>query len=394
MKTQQLALVGIAGVAVLGLFLLTMQTDGSGNSPKLPRRMQKPGPHLKHFNKGKHNEHFDHQGFDPKVAAATHENDKYYDADDHAYQGDDQWWDNNYGDDAFNISARLEELFPVIDENKDGFVTNVEMEKWHLQVGLNSSINRGRQEFETTDHDENGKVSLQEYLGDDFRLVEKAKQDTKKGPDDTDDEDVYNVGWVRTTMKTFAVADADQDGELNPEEFQNFLHPEDSADPKLLNHLLTEAVVERDDSKNGKLNFTEFEDNLWHDIKSWDASYHNNDDDHYRNDYGRWGEDDPEEAERRKKADEDDKANAAKRFKDLDVNNDGELDAEELRPELSTLHPGEADFAKRQGEHLVEQADDDKDQKLTLAEMQANSYVFYSAAMGDHDHPYSHDEFK
>lgn len=268
------------------------------------------------------------------------------------------------------------------------------MEKWHLEVGLNSSVNRGRQEFQTTDHDENGKVSLEEYLGDDFRLVEKAKADkaSLKSPEDTDDEDLYNIGWVRTTVKTFNVADVDNDGELNPEEFQNFLHPEDSGDPKLVAHLLTEAVVERDDSGNGKLNFTEFYDNLWHDIKSWDNHY--GDDDHYRMDYsGHFGEEDPEAEERRKKEGTEDKAKAEARFKELDINKDGEVDSQELHPELGNLHPGEADFAKRQAVHLIDQADEDSDQKLTLPEMLANSYVFYSAAMGNDD-SYYHDEFK
>ena len=49
-----------------------------------------------------------------------------------------------------------------------------------------------------------------------------------------------------------------------------------------------------------------------------------------------------------------------------------QVDAEELRAELPTLHPSEAVFARRQAGHLIEQADADTDKHLTLAEMLAN----------------------
>lgn len=51
---------------------------------------------------------------------------------------------------------------------------------------------------------------------------------------------------------------------------------------------------------------------------------------------------------------------------------DRHIDAQELMPELRTLHPGEAEFAKRQAVYMIEQADDDKDGSLSLEEMLAN----------------------
>lgn len=61
---------------------------------------------------------------------------------------------------------------------------------------------------------------------------------------------------------------------------------------------------------------------------------------------------------------------------------------------LKRLHPTEEDHANDQSDHLVAEADDDKDGRLTLSEMMSNSMAFYSTAMNDNDeYPY-HDEFK
>lgn len=61
---------------------------------------------------------------------------------------------------------------------------------------------------------------------------------------------------------------------------------------------------------------------------------------------------------------------------------------------LKRLHPTEEDHANDQSDHLVAEADDNKDGRLTLSEMVSNSMAFYSTAMNDNDeYPY-HDEFK
>jgi hypothetical protein len=55
-----------------------------------------------------------------------------------------------------------------------------------------------------------------------------------------------------------------------------FLHPEESTNAKLIAHLLTEALAERDLDDDQRLSLVEFEQGLWNELKPWDTtrSYH------------------------------------------------------------------------------------------------------------------------
>jgi len=364
---------GLALVTLVGLvYFGSHSAHSQDNTQKLHRRNLKPGPQIKHNKNGEHNEHYDHASFDPVAAHATHELDDEYDE---QYRGgyDDGDWEG-----GFNITERLHELFPLIDTDKDGLVTKSEMEKWHYNVGMNQSKQRAEREFDASDADSDGKISLKEYLGEDFDLLAQVDQPLAEG-----EEAPYNLEWVRSTRDTFHLADEDGDKFLSRTEFFKFLHPEESEEEKVSNYLLKEAVRDRDSDKDGKLTFNEFKENLWHEIKPWDEDDHEPEDWHH--DYREFDMT-PEETTK-------DEANAKKRFEELDANKDGHLEADELRPELKTLHPGEKDFAERQASHMIEQADNNQDGNLTLAEMVENPYVFYSAAIGDDD-SYYHDEFK
>lgn len=45
-------------------------------------------------------------------------------------------------------------------------------------MGLNASMQRANREFGTTDADGDGKITLAEYLGNDFKFVGEYKLDT------------------------------------------------------------------------------------------------------------------------------------------------------------------------------------------------------------------------
>lgn len=133
-----------AVVSALGLLLLLQGPSIDNGVTRLPRRMHHSGPqHIKHKKEGKHNEAFDHAGFDPEVPSlrplstltlrevparrdaemskrlqvAHHagEYEEYFDAygnEDWRGGEDDEWWDEHYaqrgGYGGFNISHRLE----------------------------------------------------------------------------------------------------------------------------------------------------------------------------------------------------------------------------------------------------------------------------------------------
>merc|ERR1712032_1222203 len=182
--------------------------------------------------------------------------------------------------------------------------------------------------------------------------------------------------WVRAQRASFNIADENQDGELNGTEFFNFLHPEESKNPKLLHHLAREDLRDRDVNKDGKLSFKEFSATLWHDIKP-SAEV---DDDGKQQDPP---DEDQDVVNKRAKS----------RFKELDMDHNGFLDSSEMIVTVPILHPSEKTYARQQAGYAFGAADENHDGKLSLTEMQTNSHVFYAAV--EEDGGYSvRDEFK
>jgi len=160
----------------------------------------------------------------------------------------------------------------------------------------------------------------------------------------------------------------DDDGFLNLTEFNDFLHPADTANPKLIHWLCKEEVRERDKDNDGKLNFQEFFSGLFYSIRHYD-------DEGITDDTG--GSDAP----------------AKKSFSHLDLDNDGLLSADELKPVIDNLHPSEHFYAKQQADYVISQADTNKDGLLSMKEMIDNPYVFYNALFTENDYEF-HDELR
>ncbi|KAG7032674.1 hypothetical protein SDJN02_06724, partial [Cucurbita argyrosperma subsp. argyrosperma] len=153
----------------------------------------------------------------------------------------------------------------------------------------------------------------------------------------------------------------------------SFLHPADSKNPKLLRWLCEEEIRERDSDKDGKINFNEFFHGLFDMVRNFDENHNSS---HHLED----SRDGP----------------ARNLFKVLDKDNDGYLSDEELLPIIGKIHPTEHYYAKQQAEYILQQADANKDGRLTLAEMINHPYVFYSAIFNedDEDDYDLHDEFR
>lgn len=161
------------------------------------------------------------------------------------------------------------------------------------------------------------------------------------------------------------------DGLLNLTEFNDFLHPPDTSNPKLLKWLCSEEIRERDSDKDGKVNFNEFLHGVFELIRSYDGEYHNST---HVEDY---------------------EALTKKLFTQLDTNSDGFITDDELLPIIGRLHPSERYYAKQQAEHIISQADTDKDGRLSLHEMVENPYAYYSAMFNDDEEDYEdHDELR
>ncbi|KAH9618705.1 hypothetical protein KSS87_006402 [Heliosperma pusillum] len=241
-------------------------------------------------------------------------------------------------EDKFNVTSRVTLLFPKIDvDPTDGFVSEKELVQWHVRQSNKEVMHRSRREFDV--HDKN-------------------KDDNRSFG--------YDLGWWK--VEHFNASDIDEDGLLNITEFNDFLHPADANNPKLLQWLCNEEIRERDTDKDGTVSFNEFFHGLFDLVRNYEEEGHNSS--HH--------------------SDDTDTSAAKELFNQLDKDGDGLLTSLELLPIIDKLHPPERYYAKQQADYILSQADTDKDGRLSLGEMIDNPYVFYSTVFSDDEDDYDY----
>ncbi|KAG9134860.1 hypothetical protein Leryth_001171 [Lithospermum erythrorhizon] len=136
---------------------------------------------------------------------------------------------------------------------------------------------------------------------------------------------------------------------------------------------------ETDTNKDGKVDFKEFFNGVYDLLRNYDEEDHHTS---HQNDHV--GE-----------------LPAKKLFDQLDKDGDGYLSDVDLLIIIGKLHPSEHFFAKQQAYYSMQQADTDKDGRLTFKEMVENPYAFYTSIYNvDDDEDYDdegyeyHDEFR
>lgn len=265
----------------------------------------------------------------------------------------------------FNITHRLEVLFPQIDADpQDGFVSLAELQHWHELSALRVTHHRTDREVETHDMNGDGFISFTEYLPHLTPADLEANQ-----------MEVGGAGWWKEQYEN---ADEDGNGLLNLTEFHEFLHPEDSFVEKIHVWLTRQEMMARSQARALNWTWNDFHQNVFDVIR----------------DYG-LEESAPELAHLNPYRDMEARKQILSRakFLELDGNKDGFITEDEVEPLVTKLRPGELYYAKTQAEQLMEQADDDKDGRLSLDEMLTHPYVFYNTAYDHGDDAYSHDEF-
>ncbi|KAG6767213.1 hypothetical protein POTOM_028403 [Populus tomentosa] len=323
-------------------------------------------------------------------------------------EGDDFMDAEDYLNDEekFNVTNRLLVLFPKIDvEPVDGYVSEHELTEWSLKQSEKEVMHRTKREMDVHDKNHDGLISFAEYEPPSW--VHHSDKNSFG----------YDMGWWKE--EHFNASDADGDGLLNITEFNDFQHPADSKNPKLLQWLCKEEAFDglfsdvrmggylsqafevqnlwkllegkageispsplevilpyahkRDSDKDGKVNFQEFFHGLFDSVRNYDEEGHNSS--HL--------------------SDDSVEAPAKKLFNELDKDADGFLSDVELLHIIGKLHPSERYYAKQQADYILSQSDTDKDGRLSLTEMIDNPYVFYSAIFSDEDDEYDiHDEFR
>ncbi|CAO2203789.1 unnamed protein product, partial [Urochloa humidicola] len=257
-------------------------------------------------------------------------------------------------DDRFNLADRIRALFPKIDISPtDGFVSLDELTSWNLEQARASQHHRSAREMELYDKKGEGIVSFETFIT--------LRQESHG------EGNMLGFPWWKE--EHFNASDANGDGFLDKSEFNDFLNPSDSDNPKIISLLSRQEIRQRDKDGDGKLNFDEYFNGLHDHIHGYDDE--NADISHIGN------------------------MTAAKdRFSKLDKDNDGFISDHELQPVLDKLYLSERYYARQQAIHAISEADKDHDGRLTLDEMIDNPYTFYGSVYLSDDDDYFHDEFR
>ncbi|KAL6566265.1 hypothetical protein OROGR_001880 [Orobanche gracilis] len=132
-------------------------------------------------------------------------------------------------EEKFNVTNRLVLLFPKIDvDPTDGYLSENELTQWNLKQSQREVMHRTERDMEVHDKNKDGFVSFPEY-------------EPPSWAKNSDNESFgYDMGWWKEDH--FNASDADGDGLLNITEFNDFLHPADTNNPKLLEWLCKEEI--------------------------------------------------------------------------------------------------------------------------------------------------------
>ncbi|XP_044727914.1 calumenin-A-like [Chrysoperla carnea] len=164
---------------------------------------------------------------------------------------------------------------------------------------------------------------------------------------------------IKRDRRRWTMADKNGDDLLNKEEFQAFLHPEDTED--MTDIIVLETMDDIDTDGDGKISMDEYVSDM----------YNKGSDDEVEPD---WVKSEREHF-------------TAYR----DQNNDGYLNADEVREWVS---PKDFDHAEAESKHLIYEADENKDEVLTKEEILAKYDLFVGSQATDFGEALArHDEF-
>lgn len=250
---------------------------------------------------------------------------------------------------------RLGIIVDKIDTNKDGQLTEEELQEWVRHVGRRFVYDDVDRVWSYHDKDGDSFISLDDYKNASYGNIK-------------DLEEMYdhhrNMTYrqrIQKDERRFKVADQDGDGKMDKEEFADFLHPEES--PRMFDVYIEETLEEMDEDGDRLVTLEEYLNDIW-------PRY-----------------------ERDPSVEEPDWVRAEKEgfAKHRDRDGDGVLNKEEIR---HWLQPEGYDHSRSEAKHLVYNADSNKDKVLSKEEV-LDSYDLFVGSQATEWGSYMmrHDEF-
>ncbi|XP_055911982.1 calumenin [Eupeodes corollae] len=250
---------------------------------------------------------------------------------------------------------RLGLIVDKIDDDKDGFINLSELKKW-IQFTqrryIDEDVGRMWKQHNTLNE---SSIHWEVYRHNVYGFLDELD------PEELDREE-HGISYKRMLARDrrrWGVADQDNDDKLTREEFTAFLHPEDH--PTMRDIVIIETIEDIDKDKDGKVSVEEYIGDMYRSSEPDDQ------------------EPDWVIQERDSFA------------QHRDIDGDGFLDKEEVR---AWIVPKDFDHAESEARHLLFEADENEDEKLTKEEVLDKYDLFVGSQATDFGEALArHDEF-
>ncbi|CAG9853696.1 unnamed protein product [Phyllotreta striolata] len=239
---------------------------------------------------------------------------------------------------------RLAILLTKMDLNNDSQIDRNELKAWIIRSFKMLSEEEAQDRLEDADENHDGKVTWEEYLADTYGL------DNGENSIDFDGENEHLIEDDKTMWK---VADGNNDGILDNDEWIAFSHPEEH--PIMLPVILEQTLKDKDKDGDNAISFEEYMAGRGNDIAKEELI-----------------------------------SEKTKFDQQLDKNHDGKLEGNEI---LSWVVPSNDEIAQEEVDHLFAHSDDNHDDILTFEEILEHHDTFVGSEVtdyGDHLHNIHH----
>ncbi|XP_064599975.1 calumenin-like isoform X2 [Liolophura sinensis] len=244
---------------------------------------------------------------------------------------------------------RLAIIVDKIDKDRDGYVTEKELQDWIHYVQRRYIVTDTERMW--ADHETEGdKLTWDSYKKRTYGFL-----DEDLPPDHPNHS--YKEMMDRDKRR-WAKADKDQDNTLTKDEFTDFLHPEEAE--HMRDVVVMETLDDIDKDKDGFISLEEFIGDMWPNKE---------------------GEEEPEWVKSERE-----------QFSTFrDKNNDKKLDQDEVK---EWIMPPDYDHSLAESKHLIHESDVDRDGKLTKEEILESYDLFVGSQATDFGEALTrHDEF-